>query len=79
MKKTVFLFSSIIILGFASCKKDRTCECTNISDGFSSTSSITIKKIRKGEAKTLCQNKTNTYSSSNANNTSTYVSNCSLK
>jgi hypothetical protein len=79
MKKAILFASAIICLSLASCKKDRVCECTSTSSGGSlSTSTITIKKIKKSEAKTLCQNHTYTSSGSNQPN-QTDVTNCTLK
>lgn len=79
MKKTLILLSSTLILSVTSCKKDRVCECTNTaSEGSSSTSTTTIKKIKKSEAKNLCQKMTYT-STSNSGFTSTSINDCKLK
>jgi hypothetical protein len=82
MKKiTLFAFAAVA-LSFASCKKDRTCECTQTNstttvaqNGNSTTvastsnSTTTIKEIKKSEAKTLCQKKTSTNTYPNNSNT----------
>lgn len=79
MKKTLLFASVIICASLVSCKKDRVCECTSTSSGGSlSTTTTTIKKIRKSEAKTLCQNHTYTSTGSNGQ-TQTNVDNCTLK
>jgi hypothetical protein len=50
MKKIIFL--SIVMVGLASCKKDRVCTCT-YQDG-TTYSEATYAHITKKEAKTLC-------------------------
>lgn len=77
MKKiTLFAFAAVA-LSLASCKKDRTCECTTTMTGQTSvvTSSTVIKKVKKSEAKTLCQKMSYT------NNLTPYTSteDCKLK
>ncbi len=85
MKKIVLLAVVIIASSFASCKKDRTCECTYTSSGTtnvtSHTSSTVIKKVKKSDAKYLCTKDVYTYTSTSGNtsNTSTSTSDCKLK
>ncbi len=58
MKKITYLSIVLAGLAFASCKKDRTCECvsTSTAPGSSSqTDVITIKKVKKGVAYDLCE------------------------
>lgn len=85
MKKTL-LIVAVAGLAFASCKKDKTCECTQTTTFSSGSTSITttdpvetteIKDIKGGEAKTMCQKSTQV--SVNGNNTSTTVNDCKLK
>lgn len=79
MKKTILFVSIISGISLASCKKDRVCECTSTSSsGSLTTSTTTIKKIKKSEAKTLCQNRTYTNTGNN-NQIQTDVTNCTLK
>lgn len=82
--KIVYLASfAIIAISFASCKKDRTCECTSTYTSTNgnttdvSTSSTVIKKIKKSEAKKLCQKQTFTNTSNGNTNVST--DDCKLK
>ncbi len=79
MKKIGLSVVAIVTISLTACKKDRTCECTSTSsNGNISSSTTTIKKIKKSEAKTLCQNFTSTYSSQNSP-TQTDVNTCTLK
>lgn len=76
MKKITLFAAVIVAISFASCKKDRVCSCTNSSTGGSvTTSETTYTKIKKSEAKTLCQKTTYT------DNLTGYVStsDCKLK
>lgn len=60
MKKTLFIVA-IASLAFASCRKDRTCTCTDTSDspGFTSSTEVrTIKEMKKADAKKWCQSYT---------------------
>ncbi len=61
MKKIVFALGAIALC-LASCKKDRTCECTNTHTNFTGTTSskqtTTYKKVKKSEAKKMCQKTT---------------------
>lgn len=80
MKKIKLLSAvAFIAISMASCKKDRTCECTYSSTSSSSvhTSSTVINKTKKSEAKTLCQKTTSSYSDSNG--TDLTISDCKLK
>jgi len=54
MKKTL-LIVAIAGLAFASCKKDRTCECTDVwtpttGPVITTSETITVKKAKKGTA-----------------------------
>ncbi|MES2764134.1 MAG: hypothetical protein V4677_18095 [Bacteroidota bacterium] len=84
MKKITLLLIITIGAGFASCKKDRVCECTNTytdSNGDVTTNpeaDITIREVNKREGKDLCQKTTRTYVNPNGG-TSTDVYDCKLK
>ena len=58
MNKIVIVIG-VISLGLASCKKDRVCECTNTHTNYTgtttNTNTITYKKVKKSEAKKMCQ------------------------
>ncbi len=57
MKKITLLSIALITLSFASCKKDRTCTCTQIEDSPGATSSeykVVYKKVTKSQAKSAC-------------------------
>lgn len=82
MKKITFLAVAALAISFASCKKERVCECTVTSTNGSvtttSTETITYTKIAKSDAKFACQKRSNTSTpSSGAVNTSTW--DCKLK
>ena len=85
MKKIVLLASVIVATSFASCKKDRTCECTYTTSGTtnvsSHTSSTVIKKVKKSDAKYLCTKDTETTTNTNGSSTSssTSTTDCKLK
>ncbi|MDZ4665283.1 MAG: hypothetical protein SGJ15_10435 [Bacteroidota bacterium] len=62
MKKITYLSIVFAGLAFASCKKDRVCECTYTSTAPGSSSStyeITVKKVKKGVAADICESTTN--------------------
>ena len=62
MKKITYLSIVLAGLAFASCKKDRVCECTYTSTApgsSSSTDEITLKKVKKGVAGDICESTTN--------------------
>ncbi|MBS1634508.1 MAG: hypothetical protein JST26_01210 [Bacteroidetes bacterium] len=56
MKKTIILAVAVSALGFAACKKDRTCTCTNSNSLTSATTQdvYTITKSSKAVAKANC-------------------------
>lgn len=75
MKKVLFI-AIIAAASLASCKKDRTCTCTQTSTqpGSTSTTNVyTIIKATKGDAKKACINSTQTSGGYTTTNT------CSLK
>ena len=85
MKKIILLASVITVASFASCKKNRTCECTYTNSGStnvtSNTSSTVLTKVKKSDAKYLCtkDTETTTYTSGNMTTTSTSIADCKLK
>lgn len=55
MKKLKLLTTTgLIAMAIISCKKDRVCECTTTSGGFSATGSVTLKNVTKKQAKDIC-------------------------
>jgi hypothetical protein len=50
--KKIILVGAVALLGLASCKKDRTCECT--IDGTTEKVSVTYPKSTKSDAKEAC-------------------------
>lgn len=57
MKKTIIISLTFAVIAFASCKKDRTCTCTQIDNSPGATSSeytVVYKKISKKNAKAAC-------------------------
>ncbi len=89
MKKITLFAFAVAALSLASCKKDRTCQCTYTQTGTtnvtSHTEDITYTKIKKADAKYNCDkstvNSTSTQTNGNVTTTtsSSYVSNCKLK
>ncbi len=80
MKKITLLAVAFVAVSLASCKKDRTCECTYTStsgSGSVSTSKTTYKKVKKSDAKFLCQK--TTYVHVDNSGTDTDISDCKLK
>lgn len=62
MKKITYLSIVLAGLAFASCKKDRVCECTETSTAPGSSSETyeyTLKKVKKGVAGDVCESNTN--------------------
>lgn len=58
MKKTKLIASvGLAAVALMSCKKDRTCECTVSSGGFSITASYDLLKVTKEQAKDICVSK----------------------
>jgi hypothetical protein len=57
MKKLSILSIALVALSFASCKKDRTCTCTQTDNSPGATVdsyTVVYKKITKGNAKAAC-------------------------
>jgi len=52
--KKIILVGAVAMLGLASCKKERTCECSFDFLGEKSTESYTIPKASKSDATEAC-------------------------
>ena len=52
--RKIILVSAIALLSLASCKKDRTCTCTETGNGGVNISTTTIVKSTKKTAKVNC-------------------------
>lgn len=87
MKKTTIVLITLGVISFASCKKDRTCECTTTYSSSSNpttdteTETIVYKKIKKSHAKDACYSYNSDYSSSSGSSSysSNYKTDCKLK
>lgn len=78
MKTIKLIFATVCVISLASCKKDRTCECTYTnSNGKASTYTVTYTKIKKGDAKDACSNTSS--SETSGGDTSTDKTECKLK
>ncbi len=79
MKKNIFIISALVAIGFASCKKDRVCECVTSSSGsnLATTNSVTLVKVTKTQAKSNCISRK--YEEKNGNSTYTVTETCTLK
>ena len=82
--KITTLIAALSVLSLCSCKKDYNCECTNTTlypSGNSitgATQTITYTKIKKSEAKSICE--TSTIETENASGAITITTNnCKLK
>jgi hypothetical protein len=53
MKKITLLAVAALAISFASCKKDRACECTQTSNGVTIVSTTTVKSGKK-DAESWC-------------------------
>ena len=53
-KSTLLIGAAVVALGFASCKKEYTCECTATVAGIATTADTLLTDMSKDEAKTLC-------------------------
>ena len=79
MKKNIIALSALIILGLASCKKDRNCEC-KYTDTFPGSTAVTetytLIDVSKGTAKKACIDMKSTYGTGT---TYTETIDCELK
>ena len=51
----VLLMAGFVSFGLSSCKKDWTCTCTTTVLGQTSTSTVTLKDLKKSEAEDACE------------------------
>lgn len=70
MKKTCFLVSAIVLISLSSCRKDRSCTCT---DNGSTLGTFTYTNVKRSEAKTYCASNQTQYQKTNPS------ASCSLK
>ena len=54
MKKILFLSAVALATSFASCKKAKTCTCTQVAGSTTFTNIKTFDKVSKSTANTLC-------------------------
>lgn len=85
MKKITLFAFAVVALSLASCKKDRTCECTYTQNGTtnvtSHTETTTYTKMKKSDAKYMCTKNNSTYVTTNpsGSTSSSYLDDCKLK
>lgn len=58
MNKKILLLSCITVIGFSSCRKDRSCIC---SQNGTEVSKAVYTHVKRSEAQTYCQAAQNTY------------------
>lgn len=79
MKKITLLAVAALAISFASCKKERVCECVSSSDApgsVSSTDKVTYKKAKKG----ICDEaSSSSIMTAPVAGTYTYKTECTLK
>jgi hypothetical protein len=78
MKKSILILAALVVVGFSSCKKDRSCDCTFTSGSFSSTETITVKHVTKKQA-LYGKCASGSQSSTNGGTTTTGTVTCTLK
>jgi hypothetical protein len=61
MKKTILVLA-IVTVGLSSCRKDRSCTCT---DGSNNLGTFNYTNVKKSEAKRYCQSNQTQYQTSN--------------
>lgn len=70
MKKLTILAVAALAISFASCKKDHTCTCTTVTTftggSTTGTSTWTILKAKKGDARAACLSTKSTDATSNS-------------
>jgi len=80
MKKVLLFVAVVAAFSFASCKKDRTCTCTDTSTMPGSTPStrvVTYTDAKKGDARAACLSGSRTYDFGGTSYV--YTSTCELK
>lgn len=59
MNKKILLLCSVVVVGLSSCRKDRSCVCSQNGAEIYKANYI---RVKKSEAQTYCQAMQNTYS-----------------
>jgi len=62
MKKMTLLAAVVVAVSFASCKKERTCECNVTNGGVAYNKTYDLGKTKKKDAQTVCDSYKTTYS-----------------
>lgn len=62
MKKVLLFVAVVTAASFASCKKDRVCNCTTSTSpgGTATVSTVTYTEAKKGDARAACLSSTST-------------------
>ena len=63
MKKKLFLMMAVILAGLSSCRKDRSCTCTDSNGTTLGTASYI--NVKKSEAKSFCSASQSQFQTSN--------------
>lgn len=84
MKQITLLSLICIAIGYTACKKEYKCECTTVDSYGTTVSTREISKTSKNNAKAMCGNSTEVYTSSyyaasSTSNSQTSITNCNLK
>ncbi|MBI3520835.1 MAG: hypothetical protein HY062_15970 [Bacteroidetes bacterium] len=66
MKKITLLAAVVVAISFASCRKDRTCECTDTSGGVTYVTTTKVKSTKK-DATSWCDAANGSKSTTTAN------------
>ena len=61
MTKRYFIAMSVVLIGFSSCRKDRTCSC---SQNGTDLGTFTYTNVKRSEAKTYCESNQTQYQAS---------------
>ncbi|MFL5752498.1 MAG: hypothetical protein ACJ76F_03755 [Bacteroidia bacterium] len=81
MKKSLFIVAALVAVSFASCKKDRKCECVHSSDQPGDVSYTEVTTFTKAK-KSVCVSSSTVQTAPSAPSGTTYYtykSTCSLK
>lgn len=83
MKKITLLAVAALAFSFASCRKDRVCECTDTSGGVTIVATTTVKSTKK-DATTWCESYNGSKTTVTVNgvpvsNTGTSTKTCKIK
>jgi hypothetical protein len=75
MKKGLIIFGAIAAMSLASCKKDRTCTCTNAAGS----ETVTYAKSKKHDVRGACLTTTQTSTPTGGTASPAYTTTCTLK